>query len=276
MRPVEAALLAGSGVVVALQSRTARAAAVRGAVRAGRAAAPVAARAAGRARQSAAGRYGRARAAWADRAPARPIPCLDPDCDWVQERPSSAELLEHLRTGHGPAPDAPTAPPSPPPDSVDTSDRQRARPVDDRPAERVTEIAPGVRIGHQIEQVIDKIGLHMDEFRAVTRALNAAGEVEPKSLLGLLDALTGVLGTLAGAANMITDIAEHADSTMWLDLRAVGPMYEAASGVMAESETIRRAMQRIRDLYAEEIAVEYKQEDGKVRTLNPKVVTSAA
>jgi hypothetical protein len=274
MRLVEAVLLTGAGAVVVLQSPAARTVAGRSITRAGRVAGPVAARAAGAARQSAARRYDTVRARWSDRSPARPIPCLDPDCDWTQATPSSAELLEHLRTGHGPAGESAATVPQDAPAS--TPDRRRLRPVDDRPAERVTEVAPGVRISHQIEQVIDKIGSHMDEFRAVTRALNAAGEVEPTSLLGLLDTLTGVLGTLAGTANMITDLAEHADTTMWIDLRAVSPLYEAASGVMAESETIRRAMKRIHDLYAEEIAVEHKRDDGKVRTLNPKVVTSAA
>jgi hypothetical protein len=274
MRTVEVALLAGAGAVVVLQSPAARAAAVRSIAGAGRVAGPVAARAAGAARQSAARRYDTVRACWADRSPARPIPCLDPDCDWTQTVPSSAELLEHLRTGHGPAGES--AGTAPPPATASTPDGRRLRPVVDAPAERVDEVAPGVRISRQIEQVIDKIGSHMDQFRAVTRALNAAGEAEPKSLLALLDALTGVLSTLAGTANMITDIAEHADTEMYVDLRAVGPLYEAASGVMAESETIRRAMKRIHDLYAEEIAVEHKQADGKVRTLNPKVVASAA
>lgn len=271
-------LLTGAGVVVVLRSPGARTVAARGITRAGRVAGPVAARAAGAARQSATRRYDTVRARWADRSPARPIPCLDPGCDWTQAAPSSAELLEHLRTGHGPAAEEPTAPTGPArAASADATIPDRhLRPVDTRPAEEVTEIAPGVLIGRQIEQVIDKIGSHMDEFRAVTRALNAAGEVEPTSLLGLLDALTGALSTLAGTANMITDIAEHADTKMWIDLRAVGPLYEAASGVMAESETIRRAMKRINDLYAEEIAVEHKRDDGKVRSLNPQVVNSAA
>ncbi|TDC81917.1 hypothetical protein E1193_13525 [Micromonospora sp. KC606] len=152
---------------------------------------------------------------------------------------------------------------------------RRLRPVD-APAERVTEVAPGVLISHQIDSAIDKIGLHMDEFRAVTRALAAAGEVEPKSLLQLLDACSGILTTLAGTANLITDIAEHADTEMWVDVRAVGPLYEAASGVMAESDAVRRAMERLRQLYAEEIEVEHKREDGSVRQLNPQVVNHAA
>lgn len=111
----------------------------------------------------------------------------------------------------------------------------------------------------------------MDEFRAVTRALNAAGEIKPGSLLQLLDTLSGVLTTLAGTANMITDIAEHVDLEMWVDLRAVAPLYESAAGVMAESEAVRQAMQRLRTLYAEEIEVEHKQAEQTVRTLNPMV-----
>ncbi|WP_329013292.1 hypothetical protein OG271_04120 [Micromonospora rifamycinica] len=276
MRTIEVALLGASGVVIVLRSPTARQAAARGVVRAGRAAGPVAARAAGRAGQSASRRYSRVRESWADRSPARPVSCLDPDCDWTQERPSSAELLEHLRTAHRPAGDTTpagttgTAPAPAPPGPV-----RLVAPVDDRPAERITEVAPGVRIGHQITEVIDQIGLHMDEFRAVSRALAHAGEIEPKSLLGLLNACTGLLTSIAGVSALITDVAEHADTTMWVDLRAVGPLYEAAAGVMAEGEAIRRAMKRIQDLYAEEIAVEHKQDDGKVRPLNPQVVNAA-
>ncbi|MFI2577680.1 hypothetical protein ACH5AJ_36405 [Streptomyces rochei] len=275
MRTIEAALLGASGAVIALRSPTVRQAAARGVVRAGRAAGPVAARAAGRAGQSASRRYSSVRASWADRRPARPVPCLDPGCAWTQELPSSAELLEHLRTAHRPAGDIAPAPTGPGPGAAPAGPARPAAPVDDRPAERIVEVAPGVRIGHQITEVIDKIGLNMDEFRAVSRALAQAGEVEPKSLLGLLDACTGLLTSIAGLSALITDVAEHADTTMWVDLRAVGPLYEAAAGVMAEGEAIRRAMKRIQDLYAEEIAVEHKQDDGKVRPLNPQVVNAA-
>lgn len=278
MRTIEAALLGATGVVVVLQSPTARQAAARGALRAGRAAAPVAAKAAGRARQSASSRYSNARSALFTPTTGGPTPCIMADCTWTQERPGAAELLGHIHQEHGAGrlrtQTRPTPPPTPAPSPAAEAPARRLRPVD-APAERVTEVAPGVRIGHQIAQVIDKIGLHMDEFRAVSRALAAAGEVEPKSLLGLLDACTGLLTTIAGAANLITDIAEHADTEMWVDLRAVTPLYEAASGVMAEGEAIRRAVKRLRELYAEEIAVEYKQDDGKVRTLNPKVVQAA-
>ncbi|MEU7617170.1 hypothetical protein AB0B27_13900 [Micromonospora rifamycinica] len=277
MRTIEVALLGASGVLVAFQSPTARKAAARGVVRAGRAAGPVAARAAGRAGQSASRRYSTVRATWADRRPARPIPCLDPGCDWTQERPSSAQLLDHLRTAHRPAGDVAATTTGAGPGSAPAAPARTAAPVDNRPAERITEVAPGVRIGHQIEQLIDTIGLHMDQFRAVTRTLNTAGEeVKPATLLGLLEACTGMLTSIAGLTSMITDIAEHADMEMHVDLRPVGKLYEAAAGVMAESETVRRAMSQISDLYAEVIAVERKVAEGGVRPLNPRVVNPVA
>ncbi|MBM0275311.1 hypothetical protein [Micromonospora tarensis] len=267
MRPIESVLLVGAAGVIALRSPAARTYAGTALSKAGRVAKPAAVRA----RHLAGAGYGTAKTRLKHaRTGGAAVGCPKPGCDWTQARPSAAEMLEHLRGEHGPSPGPTTTPTEPGP-----APARRLRPVDNRPAEEITELVPGVLIGRQIEQVIDKIGLHMDEFRAVTRALNAAGEVEPKSLLALLDACSGVLTTLAGAANMITDIAEHADINMHVDLRGVAGLYEAASGVMAESETVRRAMKRIQDLYAEEIEVERKRDDGKVRPLNPKVVNAA-
>lgn len=268
MRPVESVLLVGAVGVAAMGSPAARAATGSALVRAGQSARPAAVRA----RHVVGRATGKARARLSPSRLGGPVPCPK-GCAWSQASPSAAEMLEHLRSTHGQSPG-----PGPTPGPVASGATTRRRPaptMDNRPAEEITEIAPGVLIGRQIEQVIEKIGLHMDEFRAVTRALNTAGEVEPKSLLALLDTCSGMLTSIAATANMITDIAEHADTEMWLDLRAVGPLYEAASGVMAESETVRRAMKRIQDLYAEEIEVERKRDDGKVRPLNPKVVNAA-
>ena len=269
MTPVESVLLVGAAGVIALRSPAARAVAGTALTRAGQAARPAAARASHAVRTG----YGSAKSRLNPVRPGGPVGCPKAGCDWSQSSPSAAEMLTHLRGEHGPSPG-----PSPSPTSTagpTKAKARRLRPVDNRPAEEITELVPGVLIGRQIEQVIDKIGLHMDEFRAVTRALNTAGEIEPKSLLALLDACSGVLTSIAGAANMITDIAEHADINMHVDLRGVAPLYEAASGVMAESETVRRAMKRIQELYAEEIEVERKRDDGKVRPLNPKVVNAA-
>lgn len=274
MRVVDGVLVAGALSVAILQSPAARTVAGRCIAGSARTVAPAAARAgraaAGRAGRAAAGRAGAVRE-WARPSPGGAVACPRQDCDWWQASPSLAEMLTHLRTEHGRG--RTTTPAAAP---AEAAAKPAAPPVDARPAERFVEVAPGVRIGHQIDQVINTIGVHMDEFRAVTRSLAAAGEVEPKSLLALLDTLGGVLATIAGTANLITDVAEHADTEMWIDLRAVGPLYEAASGVMAESETVRRAMERIRALYAEEIEVEHKREDGKVRQLNPKVINHAA
>jgi hypothetical protein len=271
MRTVEGVLLAGAAGVIALRSPAARAVAGRALVGAGQRARPAAVRAG----HTAAAKVGAVKTRLTLATPGGPVPCIEPSCTWSQESPSAAEMLDHLRRDHGPSPGPVTAGTENAKPATTEAPPRPLQSVDARPQERITEVAPGVRIGHQINQVIDKIGLHMDEFRAVTRALNAAGEVEPKSLLALLDACSGILTTIAAAANMITDIAEHADVEMHVDLRGVAGLYEAASGVMAESETVRRAMKRVGELYAEEIEVERKRDDGKVRPLNPKVVNAA-
>jgi hypothetical protein len=267
MRPIESVLLVGAAGVIALQSPAARTYAGTALSKAGRVAKPAAVRA----RHLAGAGYGTAKTRLKSaRTGGGPVGCPRSGCGWTQSTPSAAEMLAHLRGEHGPSPG-----PGPSTAGPAEAKARRLRPVDNRPAEEITEIAPGVLIGRQIEQVIEKIGSQMDQFRAVNRALAAAGEIEPKSLLALLDACSGVLTSLAATANMITDIAEHADINMHVDLRGVAPLYEAASGVMAESDTVRRAMKRIQDLYAEEIEVERKRDDGKVRPLNPKVVNAA-
>lgn len=277
MRTTEGIVLAGALGVLILQSPAGRAHTARLVVGGGRAAGPAAARAGRAAVRSARSVRERYEEVLTRVAPPRPLPCLAPGCTWEQESPSSAQLLEHMRSAHAPV----TAEPAPVPASrvgpgasVEPETR-RLRAVDDRPAERVTRLADGVYVSHQIEQVIDKIGLHMDEFRAVTRALNAAGDIQPASLLKFLEALNGVQTTLASAANMITDITEHADLEMWVDLRVLGPLYEVAGNVAAETQTVRTAMGRLRDLYAAEIEVEEKAAEGVVRTLNPKITAAA-
>lgn len=277
MRATEGIVLAGALGVLILQSPAGRAHTARLVVGGGRAAGPAAARAGRAAVRSARSVRERYEEVLTRVAPPRPLPCLAPGCTWEQESPSSAQLLEHMRSAHAPV----TAEPAPVPVSrvgpgvSAEPEPRRLRAVDDRPAERITRIADGVYVGHQIERLVDKIGMHMDEFRAVTRALNAAGEIQPAGLLKLLEAGQGVQTSLASFANMVTDITEYADLEMWVDLRVLGPMYEVASNIAAEAQTVRAAMKKLRDLYAEEIAVEEKAAEGVVRTLNPKVTAAA-
>ncbi|MBX7264908.1 hypothetical protein KIF24_01800 [Micromonospora sp. Llam7] len=266
MRPVEGLLLAGAVGVAVLQSPTGRSAAAAGIGKAVRGAGPTA----GRVGTLAAGAWAPV-SAWRRRSPGGGPDFCPLGCDWSQPHPSIKGLDDHLRKAHRAAPAAPAPAPA-------TRSATQTAPASGgtRPAEEVTEIAPGVRISRTITQVIDKIGLHMDEFRAVNRALAAAGEIEPKTLLQLLEVLTGVQTALTGVANLVNDVTDYADRQMWVDLRAVSLLYDAAGNVLVETQTIRAAMKKIRDLYAEEIAVEEKADEGKVRPLNPQVVQTAA
>jgi len=266
MDPVELMLLAGTGAILTLRSPRARTIVGRGVARTWQYAAPAVRSASHAARDRVADRVADLRGRWAPQI--GQAPCIHPGCTWTGPA-SSAVLLDHLRTAHAstkPEPTTARRKPSPYP-------RQGTA---GRPAEQVTQVAPGVYIARQIDQTIERIGLHMDEFRAVTRALNAASEIRPTSLLELLESLTGIQAALAGLANTITDIAEYADLEMNVDLRGIAPLYEAAGAVMAEATTVRTAMARIRSLYEEEIAVEEKAQEQRVRPLNPKVVKSAA
>jgi hypothetical protein len=118
----------------------------------------------------------------------------------------------------------------------------------------------------------------MDEFRALSRAFNAAGEIEPTSLHGLLDAMAGIQTGIVGLSNLINEITGYADVEMWVDPRVLRPMYDAANNVLAETSGITAAITQLRRLYEPRLQAEEeaaKPAAGAPRKLNPAKLEAA-
>jgi hypothetical protein len=192
--------------------------------------------------------------------------CAVAGCGWTQNKPSTAAIEKHL---------------------VSHRNKRRPRPgpvPQPRPApgpERIVTVADGVRIGYALDQITRRMEHYVTEFRAISRACANAGEaIAPKTLHGLLDALAGVSGALVAVAGLIDDVAAYGDREMWVDPRAIGPVYEVAAHITGELDTLRKSMAKIREMYAAQLDVENAATDpapaGRPRPLNPQVVQAGA
>lgn len=137
-------------------------------------------------------------------------------------------------------------------------------------------------VSSRITDILDDLGGTMDDFRRIARTIDKAGEIEPKSLHGLLDVMTGLMTTVVAVSNLVGEVADYADQEMWVDPVAIGPLYELSGQMQTDTSKVREAMTKIRNLYPAQLKAEEEASDNKdgqrksngPRPLNPQLMAT--